>query len=561
MKKHKTASPKLVMLGIVLLAFFISFILNSFITTGTYPRDLLDKHIQTEVLRADGSLDVYDSNVFDTVSRGDTIRARIYLPEEYYMEHPALCFNCYHCVVTLSYQGKVLYTYGQEILDKKQAIGAVHAAVEFPAEAFGSYLEFEAYATEDNSENRLVNFTLIPSTQALRYFVTGNLVNFIVFLACMVLGGFSFLAVLVYYLLTRRGREIMIVMGFIALISLYVLCYYGMINYISYNPKINSDLEYASLFLLPLPACAFFEGVFEKSRVQKFYRMGACVSSFVFLVCTLIHFSPFWWIHYTSMLTVVHVEILLLAILVIVSSLLYRSEHEWTQIIQYGTLLYAAIILAELFRFVISRFLPMPQLIYKFSLLPFSFLELIFTLLISTIVHQMVILKMEQERLQLKRLAYQDILTGLMSRTRCDEYCKMLEEEGSKVFTVFYVDLNGLKQANDKYGHEYGDKYLQKAAEILQDVFESADIISRMGGDEFVAIYGRDILGRIPDLYYRFDQAVKEMNESGLFPFAVSMACGHASSTPERPISVGEAMKLADSRMYEDKAAMKAHRE
>nr|MCR4588384.1 GGDEF domain-containing protein [Lachnospiraceae bacterium] len=363
--------------------------------------------------------------------------------------------------------------------------------------------------------------------------------------------------IFMYYIVTRRGRDLLIVMTFIATISLYVLCYYGMINYILFDPKIAADLEYISLFLLPVPACAFFTTVFEKSGLHRYFKVGTFISLLVFVICTLIHYSPFWWFHYTSMLVVAHIEILALAISVIIACIIYKTEKEWTRLVQAGTLLYASIIIVELVRFVVSRFLPIPRLIYKVSLLPFSFLELIFTLLVSTIVHQFAILRQEQEQIQLKRLAYQDVLTGLMSRTRCEEYCRLLEEEQIKDFTVFYLDLNHLKTANDKFGHEYGDHYLQKTAEILQDVFESADIISRMGGDEFVVIFGKDIRWKIQNMCNRLEEAFEDLRSSGVFPFDPSIAYGYASSTGADPHSIEEIMKSADAHMYEKKQAMR----
>ncbi|MCR5031424.1 MAG: GGDEF domain-containing protein [Lachnospiraceae bacterium] len=561
MRNKRLADSKWIMLGILLLSFLIAFVLNALISTVSYGKDALDSHIQVDVLRADGSLEQYDSNIFDTVNKGDTILAKIYLPEEFRMSYPALCFHCYHCVLTLKYKDQVLYTYGEDLYEKNKAIGAVHARVEFPEEAFGSYLTLEAFATEDNAENRLVNFTLVNAADSLQYYISGNEVNFVVFLSCMVMGVATACGVFFYYLFTRKGRDLMIVMSFIGLISTYVLCYYGMLNYIIFNPKINADLEYMSLFLLPVPACAFFNGVFEKSRLGKPFHVGTLVSLVVFLFCTAMHFSPFWWIHYTTLLPIAHLEVVIVALMVIIGSIYYKSENEWTRIIQFGTIIYALIILAELLRFSVSRFLPMPQLIYKVSLLPFSFLELILTLIVSTIVHQMGILRQQQEQIQLKRLAYQDVLTGVMSRTRCEEYCKLLTDEGIKDYTVFYLDLNHLKLANDRFGHEYGDHYLQKTAEVLQDVFESADIISRMGGDEFVVIFGKDVRWRITNMCHRLDDAFAAINEAHIFPFTVSVARGYASSTQNEPLEIEAALNLADTRMYENKKKMKADME
>lgn len=49
-------------------------------------------------------------------------------------------------------------------------------------------------------------------------------------------------------------------------------------------------------------------------------------------------------------------------------------------------------------------------------------------------------------------------------------------------------DINGLKVINDAFGHEKGDLFLKKIADILRDAFRKEDIVSRWGGDEFIAI-------------------------------------------------------------------------
>jgi PleD family two-component response regulator len=53
---------------------------------------------------------------------------------------------------------------------------------------------------------------------------------------------------------------------------------------------------------------------------------------------------------------------------------------------------------------------------------------------------------------------------------------------------LFFVDLNGLKQINDTFGHLAGDQALRDAAKVLQQTFRDSDILARIGGDEFVAL-------------------------------------------------------------------------
>lgn len=86
---------------------------------------------------------------------------------------------------------------------------------------------------------------------------------------------------------------------------------------------------------------------------------------------------------------------------------------------------------------------------------------------------------------QLEYLSYTDALTGLGNRNKYIQFLRRLEEEPPKSVGIVFLDINGLKEANDKYGHVYGDRLITRTAEILNMVFE--DHVFRIGGDEFIA--------------------------------------------------------------------------
>lgn len=92
--------------------------------------------------------------------------------------------------------------------------------------------------------------------------------------------------------------------------------------------------------------------------------------------------------------------------------------------------------------------------------------------------------KARKEKLQY--MSYRDMLTTLYNRNK---YIQVLESVQSKTVTrtgVAYIDINGLKQTNDCYGHEAGDKLIVNTGRSIIDVLpENA---YRVGGDEFVLI-------------------------------------------------------------------------
>ena len=85
----------------------------------------------------------------------------------------------------------------------------------------------------------------------------------------------------------------------------------------------------------------------------------------------------------------------------------------------------------------------------------------------------------------LKQMNYVDSLTGLKNR---NSYFKRLQElqKSQQALGVVYLDINGLKKANDTHGHTYGDSLIVRASTLLTKVFKNE--IYRIGGDEFVVL-------------------------------------------------------------------------
>ena len=85
-------------------------------------------------------------------------------------------------------------------------------------------------------------------------------------------------------------------------------------------------------------------------------------------------------------------------------------------------------------------------------------------------------------------LEYYDTLTGLPNRKKLLEDVRDLLEKEEENFAFFFIDLDNFKSINDNFGHQAGDKVLAEAAERLKSNTRTKDIVSRIGGDEFIVI-------------------------------------------------------------------------
>jgi len=99
-------------------------------------------------------------------------------------------------------------------------------------------------------------------------------------------------------------------------------------------------------------------------------------------------------------------------------------------------------------------------------------------------------LRQLQERLV--ALALRDPLTGLANRRLLDELLEAglaRAQRSGLPLAVAFLDLDGIKAVNDTYGHEAGDTVLCETARRLLSIVRGADVVARIGGDEFVIVY------------------------------------------------------------------------
>ncbi len=147
---------------------------------------------------------------------------------------------------------------------------------------------------------------------------------------------------------------------------------------------------------------------------------------------------------------------------------------------------------------------------------------------------------------KMKELSNSDMLTGVMNRNamniRVDEFVSRLELR-CRPYGVVFVDLNGLKYVNDKYGHEAGDQMLWSAASIISSVFGD-DEIYRAGGDEFTII----TTGKSED---EFLDKISKLRDKTTYPSEITMSIGYFYSSGGDDIRI--AMRNADILMYKDK--------
>ena len=166
-----------------------------------------------------------------------------------------------------------------------------------------------------------------------------------------------------------------------------------------------------------------------------------------------------------------------------------------------------------------------------------------------------------QERVgELERLADRDTLTPLVNRRaflrELDRTLAQVERHGMKA-SVLYIDLDGLKEINDRYGHAVGDQAILRFGEVVNDNVRRTDLVGRLGGDEFAVLL---VQTDVEQAALKATAIAEALQRRPLFidrnPMSVDFSWGVEALVPGRTAT--EVLESADRGMYAQKRGKKA---
>ncbi len=144
------------------------------------------------------------------------------------------------------------------------------------------------------------------------------------------------------------------------------------------------------------------------------------------------------------------------------------------------------------------------------------------------------------------KYAYYDQMTALRNRRAYSEKFEAFEKEPpSSGWCLVMIDVNGLKQTNDEFGHAAGDELIAGVADCMRGAFGEVETLYRLGGDEFCVITTSSEKETGASLK-RFETLCSEWK--GQYVSGISVSYGFASSL-EFP-APGDLVRAADRRMY-----------
>ena len=158
---------------------------------------------------------------------------------------------------------------------------------------------------------------------------------------------------------------------------------------------------------------------------------------------------------------------------------------------------------------------------------------------------------------QLRRLSLTDDLTGLYNRRgflALAEQQTRLANRDKKPMMVISADLDGLKGINDSFGHKEGDAAIAETAQILRESFRNADLVARIGGDEFaILLTSGEAEFDKEKLDGRLQEIVERHNKRDDRQYKISVSAGFAYFDGGGAHAFEERLHRADTMMYEKK--------
>jgi diguanylate cyclase (GGDEF)-like protein len=160
--------------------------------------------------------------------------------------------------------------------------------------------------------------------------------------------------------------------------------------------------------------------------------------------------------------------------------------------------------------------------------------------------------RLMQER---ERLAVNDGLTDIFNRgyleVAIDRTSKDVRRNGGEA-SILFVDVDGMKDVNDTYGHQAGDRLLVDLARLLRESCRESDVVARYGGDEFVVLMPGTSAAGAAEVARKVEAAIAARNAGAGQAPQLSASTGTHTAAAE---GVDTLLREADRRMYETKRA------
>ncbi len=499
------------------------------------------------------------SDVFTDVKRREVISMSHPLIVD---SHDPLTLRVYSrlSAVRVMIDDRQIYSYGFVDVAKQRMVGSGYHFVLLPTSYYGKMMKIELIASEDDAVTAAPEIVITPADEAISMFAKERIFGIFSGLFMIIAGiALIILSVPAIYM-DRRFYPLAIIGVFSCAAGIWCLSTIKALQLFSGDITLNSIMEYLSLYIMPFPAL-FLSLHFRRSASplgRKVIIFVTVVSGLYFLAALILQVTDI--LDVTEIVGIYH-----LLLIPYTTCLLFAGNSKWRRmkaaerLFQVGLYFISAITVLEVSVYYVV------SMVYELTVrmntittpLAVLTLDVVMTIGFLLEIYDMRLKDTERERLQ--KLANRDQMTGLMNRGMCERRFTELKESGED-FVILNMDLNGLKDVNDHFGHLQGDEYIQVFAEAASKALGGSDDLYRVGGDEFLYI----TTGLSEDEVYRKAALIKKLEKivemENNFRFSIDASYGIAGSAESGYTDPEDVYRLADKRMYEMKRSLKKER-
>ncbi len=497
-----------------------------------------------------------DANL-GVMNNGDIIIIKRTLPE-FKLENPCIMMYTIHSLIDVYLDNELIYSFGHDYYERERTVPKRYNYFALGQDYLGKELRIAISGTRYHSFSGTSVVTVGERRDILTYHLRRMLSNIIIGDFLMILG--LALMVLSPYMVLYHNNDLRLLFsGLISLLlGLYIYSFYGLIDLLCNNPVLNTICEYISMYNIPTAILGYFMSI-SSGRLKKIFgglfgaNMLVFLSVFFFTVIgnsRIFEFSSF-------LQGLAFVEAIICSVIITKAAVKAFKEPDLhlissDNVFSAGLILFMILSVVDIFRYNYSKYISqLGESSTTISFFTAGAVLLVCSLLISYLLYIIYNSNLQSMQSRISSLAFTDPLTGLANRARCEQVMDLLSQERSQ-YTIISLDLNKLKQVNDTLGHHEGDRLLSGFATILSDCFLDANLVGRMGGDEFIVILTEEralnTTRRIHELY----SMINDWNhKEQVFQYSASYGYAYSYEVPSG--SAQEVYMLADSRMYEMK--------
>lgn len=491
------------------------------------------------------------------IGYGDIVTISKELPD-FAIDNPCIATYSIHAMIDVYLEDQLIYSYGRDYFFSNKTVPKHINYFSIGNDYAGKKLTIVLSGSRRNSFSGLspvmagLRSTLFTA-HAIKMRHDILIGMFLIVLGCVLM------VLSPYMVLYHNNDTRLFFSGLISLLlGIYDYSYYGLIDMISGKAFVNTVCEYSSIYNIPTAILGYLMSVYT-GRLKKIFRalffLNILVFIAVFLFCVIgtsriSDFMPL--LHWLAFVEAIFANVVLIRDMI----RNFRGRENVSlgsdTIFAIGLIIFMLLSIIDTVSYNLRKYFGLgDESTVKITGFLIGAIIFVFGLLISYILYIIYNANLDSMQNKITSLAYTDPLTGLANRARCEQVMDLLTQEHAS-YTIISMDLNKLKQVNDTLGHHEGDRLLSGFATILSDSFMDANLVGRMGGDEFIVILTEDRALNATRRIHAFYSLMNDWNhKEQMFQYSASYGYAYSYEVPSG--SAQEVYMLADSRMYEMK--------